>query len=120
MKIQRGDDVVVVSGDDKGETPRKVMQVLDRGKKLLISGVNRMKKHVRRGHPKSPQGGQLMVELPIDSSNVMFYCAACVKPVRIGYRYNDAGAKERYCKKCKKSLGLISRANPRRGATTAN
>ncbi|MBX3068849.1 MAG: 50S ribosomal protein L24, partial [Cryobacterium sp.] len=94
--------------------PRKVVQVLDRGKRLLVSGVNQLKKHVRRGHPKSPQGGHLMVELPIDSSKVKFYCDKCNKGVRIGFRYLANGAKERFCKSCQASAGIVSPANPRR------
>jgi len=91
--------------------------VLDRGRKIIVAGVNQVKKHVRRGHPKSPQGGQLTVDLPIDSCKVMFYCGKCSRAVRLGYRYQDNGAKERYCKKCQASVGAIGPANPRRAKT---
>ena len=108
MKIKKNDSVVVVAGDQKGPAVHKVISVVGGGKKLVIEGVNRAFRHVRRGHPKSPQGGRLEVELPIDSSNVMFYCSACNRPTRIGYRFTDEGAKERFCKKCDASAGRIS------------
>ena len=108
MKIRRGDSVVVIAGDHAGATPHRVVQVLGGGRKLLVEGVNRVLKHVRRGHPKSPQGGRLSLEMPIDSSNVMFYCGSCNTGVRIGYRHLDDGSKERYCKKCGSAQGAVS------------
>jgi large subunit ribosomal protein L24 len=113
MKIHRGDSVIVVTGDAAGGTPRKVIQVLDGGRKLLVEGVNRVHRHVKRGHPKSPQGGRLSLELPIDSSNVRFYCESCNKPARIGFRYDDEGVKSRFCKSCGASAGAISRPKAR-------
>ncbi len=56
---------------------------------LLIEGINRVLKHVKRGHPKSPQGGRLNLEMPIDSSKVMFYCGSCSKGVRVGFRFQS-------------------------------
>ena len=113
MKIRRGDSVVVIAGDDLGSSPHRVIQVLDGGKKLLVEGVNRVYKHVKRGHPKSPQGGRLQLEMPIDSSNCMLYCSSCNRAVRIGFRYMADGAKERHCKSCGDSLGAVSRPNAR-------
>ena len=110
MKIKKGDSVVIVTGDDKGSAPRKVISVIDGGKKLVVEGVNRTFKHVRRGHPKSPQGGRLQVELPIDASNVKLHCPGCGAATRVGFRVADDGAKERFCKKCDASLGAVGRA----------
>jgi len=110
VKIKKGDSVVVTTGDDKSPTPRRVIQVLDNGKKVLIQGVNQVWKHVRRGHPKSPQGGRLHLEMPIQSSNVMYYCESCNKPSRLGLRYVGDGAKERFCRKCEKAVGTVSPA----------
>ena len=107
-KIQRGDSVVVVVGDDAAPTPRRVISVHDGGRKLTVEGVNRAFKHVRRGHPKSPQGGRLNLELPIDVSNVKFYCGSCNSATRVGYRYTAEGAKERYCKSCAAPAGRVS------------
>ena len=113
MRIRRGDSVVITTGDEASATPHKVLSVLDGGKKVLVEGVNRVFKHVRRGHPRSPQGGRLNLEAPIDSSNVMFYCASCGKGTRIGFRYRDDGSKERFCKSCGAAAGTISPARPR-------
>jgi large subunit ribosomal protein L24 len=110
MKIKRGDMVVVVAGDDRGSTPRQVEQVLDNGRKVVIEGVNLVYKHVRRGHPKSPQGGRLRMEKPIQSSNVMFFCSSCNSGVKLGLRYTNDGAKERFCRKCSKTVGPVSPA----------
>jgi len=116
MRIRRGDQVVVISGNDASRTPRRVVQVLDGGKKLVIEGVNRVLKHVRRGHPRSPQGGRLNLELPIDTSNVMLYCDACQRGVRVGFRYADDGSKERFCRKCNGTLSTVR--GPRAAKTT--
>ena len=107
MKIREGDLVVVIAGEDRGPSPRRVVQVLDGGKKIRVEGVHQVKKHVRRGHPKSPQGGQLEIDLPIDSSNVLFYCGHCARGVRLGVRYTEEGAKVRCCKKCDAEVGTI-------------
>ncbi len=108
VRVRKGDLVVVIAGDDAGPTPREVLQVLDHGRRLVVQGVNRVYKHVRRGHPKSPQGGRLEVELPIDASNCMLYCPSCHKGVRVGFRYSKEGRKERYCKKCGQQIGVAT------------
>ena len=108
MKIRRGDTVVITTGDDASSTQHKVISVLDGGKKVVVEGANRAFKHVRRGHPKSPQGGRLNLEMPIDSSNVMIYCDSCRKGVRVGFRFTPDGTKERFCRKCKTSMGVVS------------
>ena len=108
MRIRKGDLVVVITGDDASNTARKVMRVLDGGERILVEGVNRVYKHVKRGHPSSPQGGRLSRELPIASSNAMLFCGHCNKGVRVGTRVTEA-CRERYCKICKGSLGVIGR-----------
>lgn len=113
MKIKRGDLVLVTAGDDKSSTPRTVQQVLANGQKVVVEGVNLVYKHVRRGHPKSPQGGRLRMEKPIQSSNVRYYCTHCNSGVKLGYRYNEKGEKVRFCRKCSTTIGTISPARPR-------
>ncbi len=117
MKIKKGDTIVVISGDDASDAPKRVLEVLDKGQKVLVEGVNVVYKHVRKGHPKSPAGGRLQLEKPISSSNVMFYCDSCQKGVRLGYRFGTDGSKERFCKKCSKSLGIVSPAKTRYATT---
>lgn len=113
MRVRKGDLVVVVTGDDASATPRKVVRVIDGGVRLLVEGVNRVYKHVKRGHPSSPQGGRLSRELPIAGSNAMIFCSQCNRGVRVGVRVTEAG-RERFCKKCSGSLGGIGR--PKAGA----
>ncbi len=107
MKIHRGDSVIVVTGNDKGPTPHRVVSIED-GNMVMIEGVNRKLKHVKRGHPKSPQGGRLTLEKPIHISNVKFYCGSCSSAVRLGYRYTSDGSKERFCKSCGAAAGTLS------------
>ena len=108
MKIQRGDLVLVIAGNHKSSTPHKVVSVSDDGQKVVVEGVNTAMRHVRRGHPKSPQGGRLEIELPIDISNIQLYCESCSKGTRVGYRYQDDGSKERYCRKCNARISQVA------------
>ncbi len=109
MRIRKGDMVQVVSGDESSNpAPRRVVQVLEGGRKIVVQGVNTVYKHVRRGHPKSPQGGRLQLDMPIDSSRVMLYCDSCKRGVRVGYRYLDDGSKERFCRRCGAGLGVVA------------
>jgi len=108
MRMRKGDMVVVITGDDASNTPRKVIRVLDGGGRILVEGVNRVYKHVKKGHPSSPSGGRISRELPIQSSNAMVYCEQCQKGVRVGTRVTGE-LRERYCKVCKGSLGVIGR-----------
>ncbi len=112
MRIKAGDEVVVLCGDDASETPKKVTRIVQGGKKIVVEGVNRVWKHVKRGHPKSPQGGRLSMEMPIDTSNVLLYCANCRRGVRVGYKYTNDGVKYRCCRKCNANLGTIGKPRP--------
>lgn len=108
MKIQRGDLVLVIAGNHKSPTPHKVVSVS--GEKVVVEGVNTAMRHVRRGHPKSPQGGRLEIELPINISNIQLYCESCNKGTRVGYRYQDDGSKERFCRKCSARISQVAPA----------
>jgi large subunit ribosomal protein L24 len=108
MLIRTGDNVEVLAGADRGKQSR-VIQIDREAGRVLIEGVARVYKHVRRSQ-KHPQGGRLSKEAPIDLSNVAFVCGSCNKATRLGARYSDAGAKERYCKKCGAAAGEIAPA----------
>ncbi|MEM7313949.1 MAG: 50S ribosomal protein L24 [Planctomycetota bacterium] len=108
MQIKKEDTVEVISGNDKG-VRGKVLDVNRKSGKVVVEGVNRVFKHVRRSQ-KNPQGGRLSKEMPIQASNVMVVCEKCGKPSRLGLRYNKDGSKERFCKKCGGNLGLVSPA----------
>jgi large subunit ribosomal protein L24 len=111
MRIKTNDIVMVISGEDRG-TRGKVMRVDRDAEKLVVEGVNRVYKHVRRSQ-KNPQGGRLSMEMPVSVSNVLLICGSCGAPARLGARYLADGSKERYCKKCGAGNGLIAPAKAR-------
>lgn len=111
MKIRKGDTVEVVAGDDAGTRGTVLSVDLKKGK-LVVEGVNTAIKHVRRGHPKSPQGGQLNVELPIDASNCQLICPQTDQPTRVGVRTNEDGSKELFARR---SGATIRQLSPARG-----
>ena len=110
MIIRKDDQVEVIAGDDKGtplkRTIAKVLRVLPAKNKILVEGVNKVYKHLKPS-AKNQQGGRLSKEMPIDASNVLLYCNACTRGVRVGHRVTETGQKQRYCKKCSASLGNI-------------
>ncbi len=110
MLIRTGDNVEVIAGADRG-TQSRVISIDRRKGKALVENVNRVYKHVRRSQ-KHPQGGRLSKEMPIQLSNLMFVCQSCNKSARLGTRYTEEGAKERFCKKCGSSAGEIAPAHP--------
>lgn len=105
MKIKVGDTVKVIAGDERGETG-KVIRVLTKKDKVVVEGVNKVFKHVRRSQ-KNPQGGRLSMEMPVHVSNV-----ALVNPAgaasRLGMRATADGGKERYFKKGGAAAGLVT------------
>ncbi len=105
MRLRTGDLVEVISGDDKG-VRGKILRVERKTGKIVVEGVNQVKKHMRRTR-KTPQGGVLAKEMPLWASKVMIVCSQCDKPTRLGARHLPDGSKERFCKKCGASLGLI-------------
>lgn len=108
MLIKTGDTVEVIAGADKGKQSR-VIEILRAEGKALVEGVAKIYKHVRRSQ-KHPQGGRLSKEAPIQLSNLAYFCSACSKATRLGARFTDDGAKERFCKKCGASAGEIAPA----------
>ena len=112
MNIKKDDLVVVIAGDDaEPGRARRVLRVLREKNKVVVEGVNRVYKHMKPNR-RNQQGGRLSKEMPIDVSNVQIYCPSCKRGVRLGRRYNDAGAKERFCRKCGTGLGALSKPRP--------
>jgi large subunit ribosomal protein L24 len=95
-KIRKGDQVVVTTGKDKGKRGT-VLRVLDTGK-LVIEGVNRVKRHTRPNPIKGQTGGIVDKEMPIQASNVALFNPATGKADRVGFRVLDDGRKVRYFK----------------------
>lgn len=110
MLIKTGDTIEVIAGADKG-VRSKVIKIDRLAGKALIEGVNKVFKHVKRSQ-KHPQGGRLSKEMPVQISNVQFYCESCSSRSRLGARFTDEGAKERFCKKCSASVGDLAPAKP--------
>jgi large subunit ribosomal protein L24 len=110
VHVRKDDMVQVIAGDDaeKGKA-HKVLRVLPDVGKVVVEGINKVYKHVKPSQ-RSPQGGRLSKEMPIDASNVLLFCPTCRRGVRIGRRYEANGAKVRFCKKCGANLGAISKA----------
>ena len=117
MHIRVDDTVEIIAGDERGTsdspTRAKVLRVDHKAGKVVVEGVNRVYKHVRRSQ-RNPQGGRLHMEMPIDVSNVLLVCESCGKATRTGARYLDDGSKERFCKKCGAGLGQIGQPKARR------
>jgi large subunit ribosomal protein L24 len=88
MKIRKGDNVVVTTGRDKGKTGA-VLRVLASGK-VLVEGVNRVKKHQRPNPMKGQTGGIIEREMPIEASNVMLVNPATGKGDRVGFKFLEA------------------------------
>jgi large subunit ribosomal protein L24 len=111
MWIRANDSVIVIAGADRG-TRGKVLRVDHESGKVVVEGVSRVYKHVRRSQ-RNPQGGRLSREMPIPLSNVALICSACGAATRVGARYLADGSKERYCKKCAAGNGLLAPAKAR-------
>ncbi|KKU86861.1 MAG: 50S ribosomal protein L24 [Candidatus Wildermuthbacteria bacterium RIFCSPHIGHO2_01_FULL_47_27] len=99
MKIKKGDNVVVISGKDRGKKG-KVLRVFTTEGRIMVEGVNPKKKHVKP--KKSGEKGQVItVFLPIHVSNAKLVCQQCGQPARTGYTI-EGKKKSRICKKCGK------------------
>lgn len=98
LHVKKGDTVVVTAGKDKGKKG-KVLQALPRDTRVIVEGVNVVKRHSRPTQ-KMPQGGIIEKEAPIHASNVMPFCAKCGKGVRISHQELADGNKVRKCAKC--------------------
>jgi large subunit ribosomal protein L24 len=108
MLIRENDDVIVIRGENKGKRG-KVLKVDRTNGKVVVEGINKVYKHVRRS-AKNPQGGRLSKEMPVDASNVMVICPRTGQRTRLGVRFLADGSKERYAKKSGASLGTIAPA----------
>lgn len=95
-KIRKGDNVIVITGKDKGK--RGVVLVRLDEQRVLVEGVNRVKKHVRPNPMRGEQGGIIEKEMPIQISNVALFNPATQKADRVGIKVLDDGRKVRVFK----------------------
>jgi large subunit ribosomal protein L24 len=96
MKVKKGDQVMVISGKDKGKRGR-VIEVLTKKRKVLVEGLNILKHHLRQNRQRGVAGGIVEREAPIDVSNVMLVEGG--RPVRVGYQILQDERKVRVSKK---------------------
>ena len=97
MRIRKGDNVQVLSGNDKGKTG-EVLEVMQKEDKVVVKGVNVRKKHVK-ARKQGDESGIIPVECAILASKVNVVCPKCGKVTKVGYRV-DKDKKVRVCKKC--------------------
>lgn len=96
-KLKKNDLVQVVAGKNKGDTG-KVLEVNRKNGKVLVEGINIVKKTVKKSQ-ENQQGGIISKEAYIDLSNVMYYDQKSEKVSRIGYKTDESGKKVRFLKK---------------------
>jgi large subunit ribosomal protein L24 len=103
--VKKGDTVQVITGKDRGLKGKIITSYPERDK-VLVEGVNRVKRHTRvtttaRG---AQTGGIVTQEAPVHVSNVQLVCPECGKVTRTGHRKDDEGRSVRVCKKCDKDV----------------
>lgn len=98
LHVKKGDTVVVIAGKDRGKKS-KVLQALPKENRVVVEGVNVVKKHSRPTQ-SMPQGGIVEKEGPVHASNVMPFCPKCGKGVRVAHQELADGTKVRKCVKC--------------------
>jgi len=98
MKLRKGDRVVVLTGKDRGKEG-DIMRAFPSRQMVIVDGVNRVRKH-QRATRATMQGGIIDKDMPMPASSVAIVCGACGEATRVGYRFDDQGAKVRICRKC--------------------
>jgi len=97
--IRRNDNVVVVTGKDGGKRGR-VLRVIPEKNRLIVEGVNFIKRHTKPNPARGVKGGVVQREASLHASNVQLVCPECGNRTRIGHRVLEDGRKVRICRKC--------------------
>ena len=97
-RVQRDDLVEIRSGKDRGRRGQ-VRQVFPRNDRVIVTGVNMIKRHMRPTQMGAP-AGIIEREAALHESNVSVVCPSCDRPARIGFRERADGAKTRVCRRC--------------------
>ena len=97
--IRRNDTVVVTTGKDRGKRGR-VLKVLPEKNRVVVEGVNFIKRHTKPNPQRQIKGGVVEREASLHASNVQLLCPECGAPTRIGRRVLGDGRKVRICRKC--------------------
>ena len=101
IKLKKGDEVIVLAGKDKGKRG-KIVKVIPDIRKVVVSDVNKYKKHQKPGN--NEPGGIIEKDMPLHVSNVAFYDPLLKKGTRLGYNFNKDGKKVRINKKSGKEI----------------
>jgi large subunit ribosomal protein L24 len=97
--IRKNDTVMVTAGRDSGKRGR-VLKVLPLNNRLVVEGVNMIKRHTRPNPQRNVKGGIVEREASLHASNVQLVCPECGKTTRVGHRILNDGRKIRVCRKC--------------------
>ncbi len=97
--IRKNDNVVVITGRDRGKRGR-VLRVLPDKNRLVVEGVNFVKRHTKPNPSQNVKGGIVEREASMHASNVQLVCPECGAPTRVGRRVLGDGRKVRICRKC--------------------
>jgi large subunit ribosomal protein L24 len=103
-RLKRDDEVMVITGRDKGKRG-KIQRILPHSDKVLVEGVNIVKRHYKAGAQGGRQAGIVDKEMPINAGKLLPICPSCDKPTRVGIQVLDDGSKSRVCKHCE---GMLS------------
>ena len=104
MHVKTGDEVLIIAGKDKGKRGKVKRSIPSEGR-LVIEGLNMVKRHMKARGPGKP-GGIIDMEAPLDASNVMLICPSCGRASRTGHRlleetdHKGRQRKVRFCKAC--------------------
>jgi len=101
IKLKKGDEVIVLAGKDKGKRG-KIVRVIPDVRKVIVTDVNKYKKHQKPGN--NEPGGIIEKDMPLHISNVAFYDPSSNKGIRIGFVFNNDGKKMRVNKKSGKEI----------------
>jgi len=97
--VRKNDNVIVIAGRDRGKRGRVLRVLPDKGR-VVVEGVNFVKKHTRANPQRNIKGGIIEHEAPVHASNVQIVCPECGKTTRAGHRRLDDGTRVRFCRKC--------------------
>lgn len=104
MHVKTGDEVLIITGKDRGKRG-KIKQALPKDSRVIIEGLNIVKRHMKPRGPTKP-GGIIEMEAPLHVSNVMLICPKCGRAARTGHRFLEEtdhkgrAKKVRFCKVC--------------------
>ena len=108
IHVKKDDQVIVISGKDKGTTG-KVLKTEPETGRVYVEGVNIIKKH-QKARTQAEVGGIIERVGSIDASNVMIVCPKCGKATRVSAVVNADGSKDRVCKKCGAVIDTVKKA----------